>query len=96
MANGEPSDRFAYHLGHLLAAALESAGVEAGSGDAGPRMLARDDAAKYVGMGRTKFVALEKAGEIPQRLLIAGRPRWDRRDLDKYIERQRRAQRKGR
>lgn len=77
-------------LGQLLIAALEAAGHEVGD-SRGPRMLPVKAAAEYVGIGTTKFRELEAAGEIPKRVPIAGQPRWDRRELDRYIEKTRRA-----
>jgi excisionase family DNA binding protein len=78
-------------IGQLIAAALAEAGAEGGLLTAGPRMLPIKEAAKYLGIGTTKFRELEAAGEIPKRVPIAGQPRWDRQELDRYIDRQRRA-----
>ncbi|WP_419184529.1 helix-turn-helix transcriptional regulator [Botrimarina mediterranea] len=79
-------------LGQLLIAALEAAGHELGD-STGPRMLTIKAAAEYLGIGTTKFRELEAAGEIPKRVAVVGQPRWDRRELDRYIDKARGAQR---
>lgn len=52
-----------------------------------PQALNAQQAAKYIGLGRTKFLELAKAGEAPKPVRIGGRPRWLTKQLDRYLER---------
>jgi predicted DNA-binding transcriptional regulator AlpA len=47
-----------------------------------PRGLRADDAAAYLGMGKTKFLELVNRAMIPRPILIDGIKVWDRFDLD--------------
>lgn len=49
------------------------------------RVLDLDDAAEYLGCGVTKLRELEAAGQI-RRVEYDTRLRFDRRDLDRFIE----------
>jgi predicted DNA-binding transcriptional regulator AlpA len=51
-----------------------------------PRGLRADDAAAYLGMGRTKFLQLVDKGMIPRAFTIDGIKVWDRLDLDALID----------
>lgn len=51
--------------------------------DVAPRRgLSRDEAARYVGVGTTKFDQMIEAGEMPRPIAIGGRRIWDIRALD--------------
>lgn len=43
-----------------------------------PRGLSRDEAARYVGVGATKFDEMVKDGRMPRPKRIDGRVVWDR------------------
>ena len=47
-----------------------------------PRGLSRDEAARYVGIGTTKFDDMVKDGRMPKPKRIDGRTVWDRIALD--------------
>jgi len=47
-----------------------------------PRGLSRDEAARYVGVGTTKFDELVSARRMPKPKRIDGRTVWDRIALD--------------
>lgn len=47
-----------------------------------PRGLSREEAARYVGIGTTKFDEMVKAGRMPQPKQLDGRTIWDRFALD--------------
>lgn len=47
-----------------------------------PRGLSRDDAARYVGVGATKFDEMVADGRMPRPKRIDGRVVWDRLQLD--------------
>jgi hypothetical protein len=50
-----------------------------------PRGLARDDAARYVGVGATKFDEMVADGRMPKPKRVDGRVMWDRLALDAYF-----------
>jgi predicted DNA-binding transcriptional regulator AlpA len=47
-----------------------------------PRGLNREEAARYVGVGTTKFDELIRARQMPKPRQIGGRTVWDRVELD--------------
>ena len=51
-----------------------------------PRGLRADDAAAYLGMGKTKFLELVDKGAIPRAFIIDSIKIWDRFDLDSVID----------
>jgi predicted DNA-binding transcriptional regulator AlpA len=51
-----------------------------------PRGLRADDAAAYLGMGKTKFLDLVDKGTIPRAFTIDRIKIWDRFDLDAVID----------
>jgi len=51
-----------------------------------PRGLRADDAAAYLGMGKTKFLELVDSGTIPRAVIIDSIKIWDRLDLDAVID----------
>ena len=51
-----------------------------------PRGLRADDAAAYLGMGKTKFLELVSKGMIPRAVIIDGMKVWDRFDLDAVFD----------
>ena len=51
-----------------------------------PRGLRADDAAAYLGMGKTKFLELVDKGAIPRAFTIDSIKIWDRFDLDAVID----------
>jgi len=52
-----------------------------------PRVLRRDLAALYVGLGTTSFDAEVAAGRAPKPVQITGGVKgWDRLDLDAWVE----------
>lgn len=51
-----------------------------------PRLLAREAAAAYIGLGTTKFVELVKDGRMPRPRRIDARTVWDVRQLDQAID----------
>lgn len=50
-----------------------------------PRGLNREEAARYIGVGTTKFDELVKDGRMPRGKRIDGRVVWDRYKLDAYF-----------
>lgn len=59
----------------------------AGSLSIEPRGLAREDAAAYVGVGTTLFDRMVQDGRMPKSARIDGRVIWDRRQLDRAMDR---------
>jgi excisionase family DNA binding protein len=51
------------------------------------RGLSREEAARYVGVGATKFDELVKDGRMPKPLKIDNRVIFDIRDLDEAMDR---------
>jgi hypothetical protein len=51
-----------------------------------PRLVARADAAHYVGVGTTLFDELVRQGMMPRPKAIGTRRLWDLRELDKAID----------
>jgi hypothetical protein len=51
-----------------------------------PRGFRADDAAAYLGMGKTKFLELVSKGMAPRAVLIDGVKVWDRFDLDAMFD----------
>jgi len=47
-----------------------------------PRGLSREEAARYVGLGATKFDELVKEGKMPKPKRVGSRTVWDRVALD--------------
>ncbi|MEQ1951005.1 hypothetical protein [Mesorhizobium sp. CN2-181] len=47
-----------------------------------PRGLSREEAARYIGVGSTKFDELVKDGRMPKPKRLDGRTIWDRVALD--------------
>ncbi|MGB3388984.1 MAG: hypothetical protein WBA88_13455 [Pseudaminobacter sp.] len=47
-----------------------------------PRGLSRDEAARYVGVGTTKFDEMVKDGRMPKPKRLDGRTIWDRVAID--------------
>ncbi len=47
-----------------------------------PRGLSRDEAARYIGIGSTKFDELVKDGRMPRPKRVDGRTVWDRIAID--------------
>lgn len=47
-----------------------------------PRGLNREEAARYIGVGTTKFDELVRDGRMPQGKRVDGRVVWDRYKLD--------------
>jgi len=52
-----------------------------------PRLLDEQTAAAYLGIGKTKFRARWQRRELPQPHKDGGRLLWDRRLLDRYVDR---------
>lgn len=50
-----------------------------------PRGLSRDDAARYVGVGVTKFDEMVADGRMPKPKRVDGRVVWDRLRLDAHF-----------
>ena len=51
-----------------------------------PRGLRAEDAAAYLGMGKTKFLELVDRGTLPRAVAIDSIKIWDRFDLDAALE----------
>ena len=51
-----------------------------------PRLLRREDAALYAGIGATLFDRLVSEGKMPQPVRIEGRVLWDRWSTLKQVE----------
>ncbi len=47
-----------------------------------PRGMSREEAARYIGVGTTKFDQMVKDGRMPKPKRIDGRTVWDRIKLD--------------
>ena len=54
---------------------------------AAPRGLSSREAARYVGLSRQTFLKGVKAGIWPEGLKIGGRRIWDRKALDRRLDR---------
>jgi predicted DNA-binding transcriptional regulator AlpA len=52
-----------------------------------PRGLSRDDAATYIGVGASLFDRLVDDGRMPKGARLDGRIIWDRRQLDRALDR---------
>lgn len=52
-----------------------------------PRGMSRDEAARYIGVGTTKFDQMVKDGRMPKPKRIDGRTLWDRIKLDEAFTR---------
>ncbi|MCZ7859865.1 hypothetical protein O9X98_00465 [Agrobacterium salinitolerans] len=52
-----------------------------------PRGMSRDEAARYIGVGTTKFDQMVKDGRMPKPKRIDGRTVWDRIKLDEAFTR---------
>jgi excisionase family DNA binding protein len=50
-----------------------------------PRGMSRDEAARYVGVGNTKFDEMVSDGRMPRPKRVDGRVIWDRVRLDMYF-----------
>jgi excisionase family DNA binding protein len=51
-----------------------------------PRGMRIGDAARYLGMGKTKFLELVDSGRLPRAVAIDGIRVWDRLELDEAFE----------
>lgn len=51
-----------------------------------PRCLSREEAARYVGIGTTKFDELVADGRMPKPFRIDGRVLWDVHKLDAAVD----------
>jgi predicted DNA-binding transcriptional regulator AlpA len=51
-----------------------------------PPLMELERAAAYVGLGRTKFSEMVKAGHMPKPVDLDGLPLWDRVDLDRTVD----------
>ncbi len=47
-----------------------------------PRGMSREEAARYIGVGTTKFDQMVKDGRMPKPKRVDGRTLWDRIKLD--------------
>jgi predicted DNA-binding transcriptional regulator AlpA len=52
-----------------------------------PRGLSREFAAAYIGIGTTLFDQLIEQGVLPKPARLQGRVIWDRRRLDRHLDR---------
>lgn len=52
-----------------------------------PRGMSRDEAARYIGVGTTKFDQMVKDGRMPKPKRVDGRTVWDRIKLDEAFTR---------
>ncbi|NSZ65163.1 hypothetical protein G6L16_018650 [Agrobacterium tumefaciens] len=52
-----------------------------------PRGMSRDEAARYIGVGTTKFDQMVKDGRMPKPKRVDGRTLWDRIKLDEAFTR---------
>lgn len=50
-----------------------------------PRGLSRDESARYIGVGTTKFDEMVADGRMPKPKRVDGRTVWDRAALDLYF-----------
>ena len=51
-----------------------------------PHLMELERAAAYVGLGRTKFSEMVKAGHMPKPVDLDGLPLWDQVDLDRTVD----------
>jgi len=51
-----------------------------------PRLLNQAEAARYCGYGTRTFKKMVSEGKLPPAVMVLG-DRWDRRQLDKHIDR---------
>jgi hypothetical protein len=51
-----------------------------------PRLICREAAAEYAGVGATLFDRLVREGQMPPAKRLAGRKVWDTRILDRAID----------
>ena len=73
-------------LGFLFVETLMPKGLQRQSHLVSPSGLRADDAAAYLGMGKTKFLELVDKGKIPRAFTIDSIKIWDRFDLDAVID----------
>lgn len=52
-----------------------------------PRGMSREEAARYIGVGTTKFDQMVKDGRMPKPKRVDGRTLWDRFKLDEAFTR---------
>lgn len=52
-----------------------------------PRGMSREEAARYIGVGTTKFDQMVKDGRMPKPKRVDGRTLWDRIKLDEAFTR---------
>jgi excisionase family DNA binding protein len=75
-------------VGRLVAEEMIDRGVwahvEPQSDPLPPALLNMRDAAAYLGIGRTSLYDLVVGNELP-RVMVAGRPKFRRTDLDKFV-----------
>jgi predicted DNA-binding transcriptional regulator AlpA len=50
------------------------------------RMMMREDVARYCRMSPYHFMKHVKKGNTPQPIYVLGLPRWDRRQIDKWLD----------
>ena len=55
--------------------------------DIEPRLLPIRDAAAYLGMSPRTLGRLAEKGEVPQPVRLGRNRRWDRRELDRWLDR---------
>lgn len=51
-----------------------------------PRLLRREEAARYAGVGATKFDEMVRDGRMPRPFKIDGLTRWDIRKVDAALD----------
>lgn len=50
------------------------------------RLMSKPEAARYLGISQTTFGRLMQSHQIPRPIKIRQAARWDREDLDRFIE----------
>ena len=50
-----------------------------------PLLLSAEQAARLLGIGRSKFYAMHSAGQVPLPVSLGGCVRWDRRELSAWV-----------
>jgi len=61
--------------------------VEANKNNVNPLLLSAQKTARLLGLSRSMFYQLNSSGAIgPQPIRNLGRPMWDRREIEKWVE----------
>lgn len=72
------------HLAQAIAMFAQAGAPQHATIDCTPAAFDGDDAAKYLGIGRTKLLEYRNAGDL-KTVMVGGRPKYLRKDLDRLL-----------